>query len=204
MQRYPLCWMGNRHEWLPSWPCHLACTLTVPCIWWVLFDRYVGLGEHWGLSWWCRSWTCCKWCWRSWGSSLQHHYVLDLGCGARGNCLRQLHLRGDFEGSIALGQRQCTRTGLRMDLIKVAGGLLCLAPWNDCCDCQSLPLGKWSSSCQCGWWGYGLLLCSLAVSTSRSQKVTLLVVFLIPLGVGEVGLVRSSNWEVGTLEYYDP
>ena len=39
--------------------------------------------------------------------SLQHHYVLDHGCGTRGNHLGRHYLEGRFEGVTALGGKQC-------------------------------------------------------------------------------------------------
>ena len=44
--------------------------------------------------------------------------------------------------------------------------------------------------------GVAVAAVQLGVSTSGSWKVTLLAVFLVPLGVGEVGTQRSSTWEV--------
>ena len=54
----------------------------------------------------------------------------------------------------------------------------------------------------------GALQCNGAMSTSGSQKVTALVVFLMPLQLGEVGTSRLSTWEVaaklGTLNTMIP
>ena len=45
-------------------------------------------------------------------------WAVEQGEVALGDC----SLRADLVGPTALGQRQCTRVGLRMDLIGVAGG----------------------------------------------------------------------------------
>ena len=45
--------------------------------------------------------------------------------------------------------------------------------------------------------GDGVLQCDGAASTSGSQKVTVFLVFLMPLGFGEVGISKLSTWEVG-------
>ena len=44
--------------------------------------------------------------------------------------------------------------------------------------------------------GFWELLCIWAVSTRGLQNVTLLLVFLMLLGVGEVGILRGSTWNV--------
>ena len=56
------------------------------------------------------------------------------------------------------------------------------------------------------WWlvGDGVLQCNGTSSTSGSWKMTVFVVFLVPLGLGEVGVSMLSTWEVaaklGTLK----
>ena len=56
--------------------------------------------------------------------------------------------------------------------------------------------------------GLWVLLCSLVVSTSGLQKITCLAVLRMLLGVEEVGMLRSSTWEVaarlGTLNAMIP
>ena len=56
--------------------------------------------------------------------------------------------------------------------------------------------------------GQGVLLCNWEVSMSGLQKVTHLAVLLMLLGVGEVGTLKSSTWEVaaklGTLKAMIP
>ena len=56
-------------------------------------------------------------------SSLQHYYVLDLGCKAREVTCGDCTFRAGLMGSIALGQRWCTRDGFKIDLGEGRGGL---------------------------------------------------------------------------------
>ena len=56
--------------------------------------------------------------------------------------------------------------------------------------------------------GEGALQCGEASSTMGSQKLTVLVVFLMPVGFREVGMFKLSIWEVaarlGTLNVTIP
>ena len=82
-----------------------------------------------------------------------------------------------------------------MDLIGVGGGLVHLAP----CMTNVLPkltLREVVFLMPMQLVGLWALLCGLVVSTSGSQKVTCLAVFLMSLGVGEVGMLRLSTLEV--------
>ena len=101
---------------------------------------------------------------------------------------------GDCTFMAALGQSQCIRAGLNMDLIVVDWDLLHLTPLMDeillKLTLREVFLMPW-------WleWG-GALLCNGAVSTNGSQKVTCLAVVLLLLGSGEVGMLRLPTWEV--------
>ena len=136
--------------------------------------------------------TCCQWCQRNWESSLQCHYVPDLGCRVRGNHLGWLHLEG------GLG-RACSfrREAVNKDwLYGVAGGVHCVL-----LVCKELWLTFAEVVFLMPWWlvGDGVLLCDGVASTSGSQKVTVFVVFLMSLELGEVGTFKLSTWEVAAM-----